>query len=177
MIYFLTGNLNKFQEAKAILGEVEQLEIDLPEIQGIDPKEIIKAKLLEALKHHQGPFIVEDGSLCFDCLNGLPGPLIKWFESALGNDGLAKITQKMGNNQAEAMVMIGYAKNPEEIYYFEGIIKGKIVDPSGENGFGWDKIFIPEGHSRTFAQMSSEEKNSISMRKIALEKLREFLKS
>jgi len=177
MIYFLTGNFNKFKEAEDILGDVEQLQIDLLEIQGIDPKEIIKTKLLEALNHHQGPFIVEDSSLCFDCLNGLPGPLIKWFEESLGNEGLADIAQKMGNNQAEARVMIGYAKNPEEIYYFEGVLKGKIVPPCGENGFGWDKIFVPEGHDKTFAQMSPEEKNSISMRKIAFEKLKEFLKS
>lgn len=175
MIYFLTGNSNKFQEAKAILGDVEQLEIDLPEIQDIDPKEIIKTKLLTALNHHQGPFIVEDGSLCFECLNNLPGPFIKWFEKSIGNNGLADMAKKMGNNKAIARVMIGYAKNPEEIYYFEGEIKGTIVDPCGENGFGWDKIFIPEGHSRTFAQMSQEEKNSMSMRKIALEKLKEFL--
>ena len=60
MLYFITGNKNKVAEAKAILGTVEQLDIDLPEIQELDARKIIKAKLLEALAHRSGEFIVED---------------------------------------------------------------------------------------------------------------------
>ena len=78
-LYFITGNKNKFEEVKSILPEIEQLDVDLPEIQDIDAQNIIRFKLLEALRHHAGEFIVEDTSLYFDCLKGLPGPLIKWF--------------------------------------------------------------------------------------------------
>ena len=60
MLYFITGSQGKFREVKAILPEVEMLEMDLPEIQGIDAKKIIEAKLEEATKHHAGEFIVED---------------------------------------------------------------------------------------------------------------------
>lgn len=59
-LYFITGNKNKISEVSAILPNVEQLDIDLPEVQDIDIKEIIKAKLLEALNHEQAEFIVED---------------------------------------------------------------------------------------------------------------------
>jgi len=175
MIYFITGNKNKFEEVKLILPNIEQLDIDLPEIQGIDAKEIIRSKLLEALNHTEGEFIVEDTSLYFNCLNGLPGPLIKWFSKAIGNDGLAKIAEKLGDDKAEAKTIIGYAKNHEEIYFFEGIIKGKIVKPRGESNFGWDPIFLPDGKEKTFAEMNREEKNEISMRRIASNKLNEFL--
>lgn len=173
-LYFITGNKNKFEEARAILGDVEQLDIDLPEIQDIDAKNIVRAKLLEAFNHKEGEFIVEDTSLYLDCLKGLPGPLIKWFLKTIGNDGLANLAEKLGNNKAEAKTIIGYAKNREEIEFFEGIIPGKIVRQVGVSGFGWDPIFQPDGFSKTFGQMTSEEKNAVSMRKIAMEKLKAF---
>lgn len=174
-LYFLTGNKNKFEEAKAILRDIEQLDLDLPEIQEIDAKEIIKAKLQEAFNHKKGEFLIEDTSLYLDCLNGLPGPLVKWFLKTIGNEGLFNIAEKLGNLKAEAKTIVGFAKNRDEIYFFEGVVKGEIVSPRGDNGFGWDKIFEPEGFSKTFAEMSLEEKNAISMRRIALNKLKEFL--
>ena len=175
-LYFITGNKNKFQEVKSILGNVKQLNIDLPEIQSIDAKEIIRAKLIEALNHKDGGFIVEDTSLYFDCLKGLPGPLIKWFMKTIGNQGLFDLVDRLGNNSAEAKTIIGYAKNKNKIYFFEGLIRGKIVSMRGDSKFGWDPIFQPEGFSKTFAEMTSEEKNPISMRGKALNELKEFLR-
>lgn len=78
-LLFITGNKGKFEEVKAALSFVEQFNVDLPEIQEIDSRKIIKFKLLEALRHKNAGFIVEDTSLHLDCLNGLPGPLIRWF--------------------------------------------------------------------------------------------------
>jgi len=175
MIYFITGNKNKFREVKSILPVVQQLDIDLPEIQEINSKEIIRKKLLEALNHTQGEFIVEDTSLYLDCLKGLPGPLIKWFLKTIGNNGLFEIVEKLGNDRAEAKTIIGYTKNHEEIYFFEGTIKGRIVKPRGESTFGWDPIFLPDGYKKTFAEMSRKEKNKISMRRDALNQLSKFL--
>jgi len=174
-LYFITGNKNKFEEAKLILPEIEQFDIDLPEIQDIDAKKIIKAKLLEALNHKKADFIVEDTSLYFECLKGMPGPLIKWFMNSIGNQGLFELAEKLENNKAEAKTIIGYAKNSEEIHFFEGIIKGNIIAPEHSTSFGWDPIFQPKGHSKCFAEMSKEEKNKISMRKLAFAKLKEFL--
>lgn len=176
MLYFITGNKNKFEEVAAILPEVEQLDIDLPEIQDIDPHEIIKAKLTEAFKHTSGEFIVEDTSLYFNCLNGLPGPLIKWFMKTIGNKGLADLVDKFGDNKAQAKTIIGYAKKVGDIEFFEGVVDGKIVQPQAQSNFGWDPVFLPDGHTKTFAEMDKSEKNEISMRRMALNKLKEYLK-
>lgn len=81
----------------------------------------------------------------------------------------------MGNNKAKAKTIVGYAKNRDEIEFFEGTIPGKIVAQTGVSGFGWDPIFQPYGYDKTFAEMTAEEKNCVSMRKIAVEKLRGFL--
>ncbi len=175
MVYFITSNKNKFQEARAILPDIEQLDIELPEIQEIDAQKIIEAKLVTAFEHKKGAFIVEDTSLYLDCMNGLPGPLIKWFLCTIGNEGLCKIACLLKNTNAKAKTIIGYAKNPENILFFEGVIEGTIVEPRGENPFGWDPIFQPKGFSRTFGQMTPEEKNAISMRRIAFEQLKNFL--
>jgi len=175
-LYFITGNKNKFEEVKSILPNVEQLDINLPEIQDIDAKNIIKAKLLEALKHKNGEFIVEDTSLYLDCLGGLPGPLIKWFMKTMGNEGLYNLVEKLGNKKAEAKTIIGYAKNSDEIHYFEGCIKGEIVLPRGDSGFGWDPIFQPNKLDKSFAELTQEEKNNISMRRVAVNKLKEHMR-
>jgi inosine triphosphate pyrophosphatase len=176
-LYFITSNNKKFSEVKMLMPDIEQLEIDLPEIQETDAKKIIKAKLLEALQHHKGEFMVEDTSFYLDCLNGLPGPLIKWFLVTIGNIGLADIAHKFGNFNATAKTIIGYAKSHEEIYFFEGELEGIVVVPQGEVGFGWDPIFKPTGFEKTFAEMTKEEKNAISMRSMAVQKMKEFLAS
>lgn len=94
-IHFITGNQHKLAEVQAILPEVVQLDIDLPEIQSNDPQEIIEVKLIEALKHHNGPCIVEDTGLYLDAMNGLPGPFIKFFIKSLGSLGLAEMIMKL----------------------------------------------------------------------------------
>jgi len=173
---FVTGNKGKFDEASKIITNLEQKDIDLIEIQSLNPEEIIKAKLDEAKKYIQGNIIVEDGGLYIDSLNGLPGPLIKWFMKSLDNEGLYKITESCENKKAEAKVIIGVSFDYRDIKFFEGSISGIIVSPRGENGFGWDKIFQPDGFNKTFAEMTLDEKNEISMRKIAFKKLKEYLK-
>jgi non-canonical purine NTP pyrophosphatase (RdgB/HAM1 family) len=174
MLYFITGNKGKLTEVQNILGDVEALDIDLPEIQEIDAHKIIKAKLEEAQKHHEDEFIVEDTSLYFEAMNGLPGPLIKWFMKTVGNDGLYKMISVFGNFNAEAKTIIGHSDLEGSIEFFEGSIKGTIVPPRG-TGFGWDPIFQPEGYNKTFGELTAEEKNSFSMRKLAIEKLKEYL--
>ncbi|MBI5913387.1 non-canonical purine NTP pyrophosphatase [Candidatus Azambacteria bacterium] len=174
-LYFITGSANKFAEAKAILGDVEQLNEELPEIQEVDAKKIIEAKLQRARELREGGFIVEDTSLYFDCLCGLPGPLIKWFFRALGNEGIWHMVEKMGNTKAQACVLIGYAGNDGKTYFFEGMMRGNIVAPRGNGGFGWDAIFQPEGYTQTFGEIKQKGKNALTTRRIALEKLKEFL--
>ncbi len=174
MLKFITGNKNKFAEVEAILGagNVEMLDIDLPEIQEIDAHEIIKAKLEEARKLGHTNCIVEDTSLYLDCLNGLPGPLIKWFMKTIGNEGLFKIAQSFDNSKAQAKTIIGLIPEQGDVQFFEGVVEGEIVEPLAPSGFGWDPIFKPVGFEKSFAEMSQEEKNAVSMRKLAAEKLK-----
>jgi non-canonical purine NTP pyrophosphatase (RdgB/HAM1 family) len=174
-LYFITGSKNKFREASAVLPVLKQLDIDLPEIQEIDAKKIIEAKLQEALKHRRGEFIVEDTSLYLDGLNGLPGPLIKWFLLTVGNNGLFELAKGMDDDGAEAKTIIGYTDGKSDIRFFTGTARGKIIAPRGETNFGWDPIFLPEGYGRTFAEMEPAEKNKISMRRMAFSQLKEFL--
>jgi non-canonical purine NTP pyrophosphatase (RdgB/HAM1 family) len=159
-ITFITGNQGKLNEAREILKgiNVNNKDIDLPEIQETDAKKVIEAKLLEAYTHHKGEYIIEDTSLYFDSLNGLPGPLIKWFLEKLGKQKLFEIAKKLNNFGAEAKTIIGYMNKKGEIKYFEGSVKGKIASPKGEGGFGWDQIFMPAGYKKTFGEMTSEEK-------------------
>ena len=174
-ITFVTRNQNKFAEAKGFIPELEMHNLDLVEIQELDSQKIIEAKLQEAKNQLEGSLVVEDSSLTFLCLGNLPGPLVKWFEKSIGNDGLYNICNLNNNYNATAKVTIGYIQEDNTLNYFEGIIEGKIVAPRGENGFGWDAIFEPAGQTKTFAEMTSEEKNQISMRKIAFQKLADFL--
>lgn len=173
-LQFITGSKDKFAEVQAILGDIEQLAIDLPEIQELDPKKIIEAKLHAAREHHGGAFIVEDTSLTFDGMNGLPGPLIKWFLKTIGNEGLYALTKTFGTG-AEAKTVIGYADETGRIEYFEGSLHGTIVAPRGDKDFGWGPIFKPDGHDKTYGEMEREEKHALSMRALATRKLKEFL--
>ncbi|MEI6835583.1 MAG: non-canonical purine NTP pyrophosphatase [Candidatus Falkowbacteria bacterium] len=175
MMKFITGNINKFIEVQSIFPDIEQLDIDLPEIQSLDPQEIVAFKLKAALDHVSGNFIVEDTSLYLDGLHGLPGPLIRWFLKAMGREGLAKVALSSGNDRATAKTIIGYADEIGGVHYFEGSISGRIVMPLGETSFGWDPIFQPDGYDVTFAEMGPEEKNRISMRRQASQKLADFL--
>jgi non-canonical purine NTP pyrophosphatase (RdgB/HAM1 family) len=174
-LYFITGNKHKFAEAQAIIPDLKQMDIDLPEIQELDPRAIIKAKLLEAQKHRRGTFFIEDTSLYFEGLNGLPGPLIKWFLSSLGNTGLAKLAINSKNTRAVAKTIIGFSSGKNDLHFFEGAIKGNITKPRGKTAFGWDPIFIPDGYNQSFAELGQEIKNKISMRRRALIKLKKFL--
>jgi non-canonical purine NTP pyrophosphatase (RdgB/HAM1 family) len=186
-LYFVTGSSGKFAEAQAHIPDIRQLNLDLTEIQEVDPRVIIEAKLKEAMRVvNESPsimrnvyvppgmpaFIVEDTSLYLRRLGGLPGPLIKWFLKSIGNKGLYEICH--GEYRAWALTVIGYACG-RDIRFFEGRVHGSIVYPRGSSDFGWDVIFQPEGYDKTFAEMGPDMKNRISMRHIAFEGLANFI--
>lgn len=175
MLYFITWNKNKFIEVQDILPDIEQMDIDLPELQEVDPHKIIQAKLIEARKHHTGEFIVEDTSLYLDCLNGLPGPLIKWFLETIWNEWLFEIAKKFDNYKARAKTLIWYSDSKGEIKFFEGILEWDIIQPEVESNFGRSPIFRPNWYHCSYAEISIEEKSTMSMRWKALNKLKVFL--
>lgn len=174
-VTFVTGNAKKLEEVKAILGNsipFQSLKLDLPELQG-EPEEISKEKARMAAIQVDGPVLVEDTCLCFNALNGLPGPYIKWFLQKTGHEGLNNILKAYEDKSAYAMCVFSLALGPTiEPITFTGKTQGKIVPPRGPNDFGWDPIFQPEGYEQTYAEMPKEEKNKISHRSRALEKVK-----
>jgi inosine triphosphate pyrophosphatase len=179
-LYFVTGNANKLKEAKEILSDFEVIgkKIDLPEIQEMNEELIATEKVRHALKVVDGPVCVEDVSLCFEALNGLPGPFIKWFLERLGRNGLADLLANHVNKKATAKCTIGYGEivnGKEVIKIVQGVTTGRIVESSGESSFGFDPIFVPDGFEETYAEMSAETKNKISHRGKAFSLLKKYL--
>lgn len=160
---FITSNKNKIIEANNILGNIEGIKLELVEIQDVNVENVITYKIKEARKKITEDFIVEDTALYLGN-NKEIGALIKFFSNR-------RIVKAYKKELAIATCAIGHSNGK----IFLGEIKGKIVSPKGKNGFGWDCIFKPDGFNKTFAEMTNEEKNKISHRKIALEKLRIFL--
>lgn len=170
MFTLITGNCGKAKEFKSVLPDIQTLELDLPEIQHTDPQKVIEHKLQSALAFGSRNLMVEDTSLCFNGMGHLPGPLIKWFIQELGLAELATLAHSIGTGSALATTCIGiYRVDKQEYQYFSGSTRGRISPPKGENGFGWDKIFIPDGSNRTFAEMTDSDKWHYSMRRKSLE--------
>lgn len=180
-ITFVTGNIKKLEELRAILGSNFPLEIinynlDLPELQG-EIDEVSIKKCQEAARRLQKPVLVEDTSLCFTALHGLPGPYIKWFLDKLKPEGLTRLLAGWEDKSAEAVCTFAFcAGNCEnlEVILFQGKTKGKIVAPRGVRDFGWDCVFEPDGYNQTYAELPKIEKNKISHRFKALDKFRMY---
>ncbi|KAJ9080146.1 acetyl-coenzyme A synthetase 2 [Entomophthora muscae] len=159
-LVFVTGNANKLAEVQAILKtspiSITSHKLDLPELQG-EVEEVAKEKCRKAAELLNGPVITEDTALCFDALKGLPGVYVKWFLEKLGHDGLNKILLGYESKNASAVCTFAYSEGPGfEPILFQGITKGSIVPPQGPINFGWDPIFLPEGHSQTLEALSLE---------------------
>lgn len=173
---FVTGNVDKAKEAQEILGfplEIAKVEID--EIQDTDIEKIAFKKAKDAFAVLQKPLIVDDAGLYINAWNGFPGPFVKHLAKAGGNELILRLMQTEANRTVILRAVIGF-HDGEKIYTFVGEASGIMTkEERGTDGWGFDPIIIPSGHSRTFAEMGAEEKNNISHRKKALEKFREFL--
>jgi non-canonical purine NTP pyrophosphatase (RdgB/HAM1 family) len=176
-LYFITGNAGKFREIQAVLPAIEQLSLDLDEIQSLRSQDVIEHKLAQAAASHAGSFIVEDTSVGFACIHGLPGTLIKWFLDTLGAAGLADLVLRYPDHRATVLTTIGYRDEAGHIHYFTGEYSGQVVEPRGNGGFGFDPIFVADGQTKTNAELSSAEKIAISARGIAARKLAAHLKA
>lgn len=177
-VCFVTTNKNKVRELSSLIGiPVEGVSLELDEIQGtIEEIAIDKAK--RAAQILRCPVLVEDSALCFNAFKALPGPYIRQFLEAVGCEGLVKLLIGFDDYGASAVCTFAFCEEPgKEVKLFEGKVEGKIVDPRGSRGFGWDPIFEPEGYGLTFGEMSDEVKNSMSHRAIAYRKLVEYISS
>lgn len=186
-VVFVTGNKGKLNEVQQILGKsvpnLTNQAIDLPELQG-EPLDIAKEKAKIAAKTLKFPAVVmvEDTSLCFNAINGLPGPYIKWFLQKTGHEGLNNMLAAYPDKSAYSQCIFavcateGKGEVTREPVVFVGQCKGSIVPARGVGhfqGMSWDPVFQPDGHAKTFAEMDKDTKNLISHRSIALGKLKQ----
>jgi len=175
---FVTSNKNKIRETEQILQmNLCVADVDLDEIQELDLEKVALHKLDQAYEKVKGAVIIDDVSVVIHAWNNFPGPLIKWvLESGNGTpEMLLKMLEGEKERAATATLAIGFHDGKtRKIFYGEivGTIGQKI---DGDNGFGWDKVFIPKGYTNTLASMSVDDKNAISHRRRALDKLKDFL--
>ena len=176
-ITFITGNQNKADYlAKFLDYPVDHIKLDLEELQSLDLKEIVEHKVKQAYELIHKPVIVEDVSLGFEALGGLPGPFIKFFVDKMSFEDICKLLDGK-NRKATAKCVVGYYDG-KEMKLFEGSLNGEIsIKPEGENGFGWDKIFIPKGYKVTRASLSKEDDRITYLKIKPLDKLKKYLES
>lgn len=179
-ITLVTSNKAKALETQKILGfPIVVKDFDLEEIQEVDIEKVATHKIINAFSKVKKPVIIDDVGLYIKSWNNFPGPLIKWILKAGGGDAslLLKMMEGEKNRKATARLVVAY-HDGKTTHIFLGETKGLISEKiRGENGFGWDPVFIPHGHNKTYAEMSFEEKSKISHRRKALDKFKEFLDS
>jgi len=185
---FASNNDHKIKEIRSILGDshivlsLRELNIfdDIPEEEpDLEGNALAKARYVHRLTGMN--VFADDTGLEVDALGGLPGVKSARFagENKDFSANIDKLLAMLGSNnnrKARFRTIIALILNDTE-YLFEGIVEGTIINERrGSEGFGYDPVFIPSGKDRTFAEMELSEKNTISHRGRALEKLRKFLK-
>lgn len=187
-LVFATNNKHKIDEVKAILGNQFQLRslddigcnVDIPET-GVTFKENASLKTQYIKEIYGLDSIGDDSGLVVEALNNEPGIYSARYSGSRDMDKnialLLSNLQEQDNRRASFVTVISLILEGEN-YSFEGRIDGHITNEIlGVGGFGYDPVFIPDGYTKTFAQMNSIEKNQISHRAIAVNKLAKFLRS
>jgi non-canonical purine NTP pyrophosphatase (RdgB/HAM1 family) len=175
---FITGNQNKADYLAKMLGiPLEHVKVDLDEIQSLDLDAIVEHKVRQAYDVVRKPVLVEDVALGFTTIGGLPGPFVKFFVDAPdGLENMCRMLDGFSDRTARASCTFGYFDG-ETVTLIRGGLDGEIANaPRGENGYGWDKIFIPAGYGgRTRAELtpSDDAASYATIKPFAV--LREFL--
>lgn len=179
-ICLVTKNSYKIQEFRTLflatpLRAVE-LSFDIREIQTEDIETIIRDKVIKAFSFARRPVIVDHSGLSLVALGGFPRGLTQLFWDTVRGDRICDIVKALGDDTATAITWLGFCDG-KKIYACYSQLEGAIAEkPAGTRDFQWDRIFIPKGYDRTYAEMDIEEKNRLSQRAKALEKLLDILK-
>lgn len=186
-LVFASNNKNKIQEIQALVPNIIQIvsleEIgcteDIPETADtIEGNAILKANYVT--EKYGFDCFADDTGLEVDALNGAPGVYSARYagEQKDANDNMDKLLSELkdkSNRKANFKTVIALNLNGKQ-NLFTGIINGKIIEEKiGTNGFGYDPIFVADGYEKTFAELSMEEKSTISHRGIAVKELILFL--
>lgn len=166
MLVYVTGNQDKFEEAKALIPVLERRSADITEIQG-SPRAIVEDKVAKAYEAVGEPCIVDDASLMIDDLAGSPGPYVKDFLDGLSTERIGSMFE---GSRAEAVLFLGY-QDADTTKVFRSSVPGRIVSARGD-GWGYEPVFQPEGYGETWAELDVDE---IKHRAKAMKRLREWL--
>lgn len=189
-IIFASHNKGKIEEIRQLLTPfgvkvLSSDDIDLPDVEetGTTFEENAALKALTIAKLKKVPCLADDSGLCVDALDGRPGVYSaryapnRDFKKAMRMLLAEMLDTHSANRNAHfsCVLVLGY---PDGNYQaFEGRVDGQIAfAPKGESGFGFDPVFVPEGYTKTFAELGAEVKNKISHRGRALAKLIAFIK-
>jgi len=143
---------------------LDAVTLDLPEIQSLDLEEVLRAKLEVAFATVGQPVVVEETGLELAAMNGFPGPLVRWMLEAIGPEGIARAALALGDPSVRAVCLLGWTDG-ERTVVGRGETTGRLeLPPRGDNGFGWDPVFRPDGVDRTYGEMSDPEKDSLGHR-------------
>lgn len=172
----ITGNSKKAEQIQNNLSiKLSYHKLDLVEIQSTDVIEVASRKAEQAYSILGTPVIVEDTALSFEALGGMPGTFIKWFLEAIKSEGLCMMLHNFSNRRATASTCIALC-NENGLHTFLGETTGTISEkPQGNTDFGWNNIFIADGQTVTWAEMSPDDVKKDSMRLKAITKLEEYL--
>ncbi|OGD83107.1 hypothetical protein A2165_04000, partial [Candidatus Curtissbacteria bacterium RBG_13_40_7] len=174
-LVIVTSNKNKLAEINQILGTNHKVStLDIPEIQSLDLNELITHKVKEAYKKIRKPVLVEDVSMEIKVLKGLPGTFVKFFLDTLGTEGTVGLIK--GKNTSTTVTEAIAIYDGKSMKIFKSTIYGTLSPKNkGRYGFGFDKIFIPKGYTKTLGEMPPSLKNQISHRALALKKVKHYL--
>lgn len=175
-VVYVTGNEHKARYFVQILGMgIEHAPADVDEIQSLNLADVVAAKAKAAYQQIGKPVIVEDTLLSIDHLGRLPGTYIKWFIEELGLEKICRLADGDESRTAYASAAFAYYDGTEAIV-IEGGLTGKIaVSPQGDEGFGWNPIFIPEGQGQTMGEMDDATFKSAYTKIKPFDELRTFL--
>lgn len=175
---FVTGNPEKAHNFSKHMGmKIAHQSIELDEIQTLDTHELVEHKVRQAYAKLQVPVLVEDVTFVCMAWDGLPGPFIKYYVQAKnGMENMCRMLDGFEDRSAIASCTYGYFDG-KEVIFFEGSLKGKIANsPRGSNGYGFDRVFEPDGfNNRTAAELNDEEYDKYYSTIKPFAKIKEFL--
>jgi len=180
IVYFATGNKEKFREVKEILRDfpltVEQVDVKGREIQSDSVEEIAEESAAKVASSMNLPVFVEDTGLFIHHLEGFPGPYAAYVHRTIGLQGILALMKDAPGREAYFRSAVAFASPGRRAVTFVGEVSGKIATSArGSGGFGYDPIFEPfGGDGRTFAEMTIHEKNRLSHRALAVKKFAEW---
>ncbi len=123
------------------------------------------------MAEYDRPVMIDDSGLFVDALSGFPGVYSSYVFKTLGCDGILRLMEGIEDRSARFECCIGFMAPGSEPFIAKGIARGSIAaEKSGSGGFGYDPIFVHEGHSQTYAQLDVADKNLVSHRGRAMER-------